>query len=106
MPTIKDIIKIAFFDVEDSEKDYLKNSLSQYETLFFSEKISQDNAELAKDCQIVSVFADSHIDEHVFAKLPPLKMVATRSTGFDHIDVAEAQKRGIIVCNVPTYGEN
>jgi len=30
----------------------------------------------------------------------------TRSTGFDHIDLAECAKRGIVVVNVPTYGEH
>ena len=32
--------------------------------------------------------------------------MATRSPGFDHIDVAECGRRGITVCNVPSYGEN
>ena len=38
--------------------------------------------------------------------LPNLKCIATRSTGFDHIDLKEAQEKGIVVCNVPSYGEN
>lgn len=38
--------------------------------------------------------------------LPSLKVIATMSTGVDHIDVATCKKRGIVVCNVPTYGEN
>ena len=33
-------------------------------------------------------------------------MIATRSTGFDHIDIKEAKKKNIPVCNVPYYGEN
>ncbi len=35
-----------------------------------------------------------------------LKLVATRSTGFDHIDVEYCKSKGIIVSNVPNYGEN
>lgn len=42
----------------------------------------------------------------MISKLPKLKMIATRSTGFDHIDLKEANKRKITVCNVPYYGEN
>jgi D-lactate dehydrogenase len=38
--------------------------------------------------------------------LPKLKLIATRSTGFDHIALDECQKRGISVANVPYYGEN
>tara|TARA_Y100000294_G_C8477870_1_gene305474 strand:- start:135 stop:947 length:813 start_codon:yes stop_codon:yes gene_type:complete len=38
--------------------------------------------------------------------MPKLKLIVTRSTGFDHIDMHECKKRGITVCNVPFYGEN
>jgi D-lactate dehydrogenase len=38
--------------------------------------------------------------------LPKLRMIATRSTGFDHIDLAACQRRRIVVANVPAYGEN
>jgi D-lactate dehydrogenase len=37
--------------------------------------------------------------------MPNLKIIATRSTGFDHIDVDYAAEKGIIVTNVPGYGE-
>jgi len=37
---------------------------------------------------------------------PNLKFIATRSTGFDHIDLDACLKRGIVVSNVPSYGEN
>jgi D-lactate dehydrogenase len=36
--------------------------------------------------------------------LPHLKLVITRSTGFDHVDLEAAKQRGIAVCNVPEYG--
>jgi D-lactate dehydrogenase len=32
--------------------------------------------------------------------------VATRSTGYDHVDLAACTARGVAVANVPTYGEN
>jgi D-3-phosphoglycerate dehydrogenase len=36
-------------------------------------------------------------------RLPALRVVATCSVGFDHVDVDEAERRGIWVCNVPDY---
>lgn len=36
-------------------------------------------------------------------RLPALRVVATCSVGFDHVDVGEAERRGVWVCNVPDY---
>jgi D-3-phosphoglycerate dehydrogenase len=35
--------------------------------------------------------------------LPALKVIATGSVGFDHIDLAAARRHGVLVCNVPDY---
>ena len=99
-------MKIAFFEIEDWEKEYLASQLSGVEASLISEKLSPETIDLAKDCQIISVFIDSQIDKEILEKLVNLKMIATRSTGFDHIDVVECKKRNIAVCNVPFYGEN
>jgi D-lactate dehydrogenase len=48
----------------------------------------------------------SEVPKALLDKLPSLKMIAARSTGFDHIDIKECAARGIVVSNVPTYGEN
>ena len=49
------------------------------------------------------VFVDSRVDREVIDQLPRLKLIITRSTGYDHIDVKYATKKGIVVCNVPDY---
>jgi D-3-phosphoglycerate dehydrogenase len=36
-------------------------------------------------------------------RLPALRVLATCSVGFDHLDVGEAEQRGVWVCNVPDY---
>ena len=36
--------------------------------------------------------------------LPKVKLIVTRSTGFDLVDTELARDRGIAVCNVPEYG--
>lgn len=38
--------------------------------------------------------------------LPDLRLVCTRSVGFNHIDLDACKKRGITVCNVPDYGSH
>jgi D-lactate dehydrogenase len=103
---MKEKTKIAFFEIEGWEKEYLIEKLNGFELSFFSEPISENNADLVKDCQIISPFIYSKIFKELFLKLPSLKMIATRSTGFDHIDILEAKDKKIITCNVPYYGEN
>lgn len=44
------------------------------------------------------------VTPEVLACLPNLKLIVTRSAGYDHINLEEAARRGIPVCNVPDYG--
>ena len=99
-------MKIVFFEIEDWQKDYLTKKLTSFELSFFVEPLSSDNINSALDCQIISPFIYSQINKDILQKLPDLKLIATRSTGFDHIDVQSANKNKIAVCNVPFYGEN
>lgn len=45
----------------------------------------------------------TQVDEELLDRLPALRVVATCSVGHDHIDLAAAARRGIVVCNVPDY---
>ena len=55
---------------------------------------------------VVSTFVHSRVTADQLDRLSGLRMIATRSTGFDHIDVAECDRRGILVANVPHYGQD
>jgi D-lactate dehydrogenase len=99
-------MKIAFFETEEWQKEYLEKKLTETEFSFFTEPLSLDNIRDALECQIISPFIYSKITKDILQKLPDLKMIATRSTGFDHIDLALAKENKITVCNVPFYGEN
>ena len=61
---------------------------------------------LGPGVEVLSVFVGSRIDGELLAACPDLRLVATRSTGFDHVDLAACAARGVAVANVPTYGEN
>ncbi len=64
-----------------------------------------DSVKIPEDIDILSVFIYSKITKEVIDSLPNLKLIATRSTGFDHIDISYAKSKGIIICNVPSYGD-
>jgi len=98
--------KIAFFEIESWEIDYLKSQLKGFDLIFFEDKLSLENLNKIKDVNILSPFIYSTIDKKVINFLKSLKYIATRSTGFDHIDLKTCQKKNILVSNVPSYGEN
>ena len=99
-------MRVAFFEMKNWEKNYFKKKLKGHMLKFFAEKLNLENANEIKDFDAVSVFVYSKVDAQIIAALPNLKLVATRSTGFDHIDLEACRKKKIIVSNVPSYGEN
>lgn len=52
---------------------------------------------------VVGLLVWEPVDQADFERLPGLKVVASCSVGYDHIDVAAAARRGIWVCSVPDY---
>lgn len=99
-------MKIAFFEIQDWEKAYLKKRLKNHSLEFYSQPLTEENIKNLADFNILSVFIYSKIDKKIIEKSPNLKLITTRSTGFDHIDIKECKARGINVSSVPFYGEN
>lgn len=98
--------KIAFFELEPWEKGYLSKKLTNCELKFIDEHLNEGNVNDARGVGAIGVFIYSVVNKKILDKLPNLRLIATLSTGFDHIDLKECKKRKITVCNVPHYGEN
>lgn len=73
---------------------------------FTKEPLDDTNVDLYKDIDVAIVFIYSKLNKDVLSKMQNLKLIITRSTGYDHIDVEYTSKNGITVCNVPGYGNN
>jgi D-lactate dehydrogenase len=99
-------MNIAIFDFKPWEKELFSKGLKKHRVTYFSEPIQKVNIKKLQKTEIISCFITSRIDKKIIDQLPSLKMVATRSTGFDHIDCKSLEKRNIKVMNVPSYGEN
>ncbi len=99
-------MKIAFFETEKWEQAYLTGRLSGQQISFDTKTLSPAKAKKLKDTEALGIFIYSQVNKAVLDLMPKLRMIATMSTGFNHIDIAECKKKGIAVCNVPTYGEN
>lgn len=56
------------------------------------------------ETEVLSVMVPHRVEASALTALPNLKLITTRSTGYDHIDLEAAKAKGITVCNVPAYG--
>ena len=101
---------ILFFDVDEIFKQFAElHPIEGLNFVLFEESlngISTKKSEAYRDCEIISLFVHSEtVDNTRLDLFPNLKVIATRSTGFNHIDLDYCKKRGIVVLNVPRYGE-
>lgn len=99
-------MKIHYFSGEPWEEAYVRTKLPNEEIIFHTESLGALPDLSDAEAEVLCPFIDSSIKEAEMARFPALKLIATRSTGFDHIDLAAAKARGIVVANVPFYGEN
>lgn len=100
-------VSVAIYEVEEWMREYLaEHGFEPHKTTLIDEPLNASTAQRAAEAEIVSVFIYSEVNAAVLDRLEKAKLIATRSTGYDHIDLRECEKRGILVCNVPRYGEN
>ncbi len=99
-------MKIVFFEVPKISQSVFLESFPNMDVSFYEEKLNDSNADLAKDADIVSIFVDSDLNKNALDKMVNLKFIATRSTGFSHIDYEYALTKGIKISNVPAYGSH
>lgn len=99
-------MKIVFFEAQNWQEEPFQTALPHDQVVFTPDKLTVENVDQYPDAEIISVFINSRVDAAVLQKLPHLKLIATRSTGFDHIDLPTATAQGIVVSNVPDYGQN
>jgi len=98
--------KLYFLETDEDHQD-LKEMVKDMDCTFLSGVLTEDEIiENCKDATILSTFIYSPVTKKVIDNLPRLKLVATRATGFDNIDIQHAKKKGIVVSNVPAYGFN
>lgn len=98
-------MKIAFFEVKDWERDYIRPHFPNYQLYFSYERLDEHLLPAQRDFDCLSVFIYSRIKAPLLTEFPQVKLIATRSTGYDHIDTTACRERGIAVTHVPTYGE-
>jgi len=99
-------MKIKIFEFDTYEEDCFRKFVDEKDVECLSETLSEENAEKHNDAEIISTFIYSDLSQNVLEKMPRLELIATRSTGYDHIDLDFCRENNIQVCNIPSYGEN
>jgi D-lactate dehydrogenase len=99
-------MRIGVFGYELWEREYLTTRVpAGAEFVFFDQPLNHDHPPMDIDFEGLVVFVSSQVDEAVLGRLPKVRFILTRSTGYDHIDLVVCRARGITVSNVPAYGE-
>lgn len=99
-------MEIVVFELEEWERTAFEGLADQQSVRYADEELDRGNAQQFRDAEIISPFIYSDLDADVLRRFDNLQMIATRSTGFDHIDLDYCNEHEIVVSNVPSYGEN
>ena len=92
---------MCFVEVEDEAKPLFEEAFAEHDVLFVDRL-----KEVPEDTEILSVFITEKIDGAFLDDHPLIRLIATRSTGCDHIDLDVCERRGVGIANVGNYGEN
>jgi D-lactate dehydrogenase len=103
-------MRVAIFSAKKYERTLLDelNAGHGHEFVYFDLLLESSTAPLAAGFPVVSVFVNDVVDRHVLEHLSAggTKLVATRSTGFNHIDIEAAEQLGIKAVRVTDYSPN
>jgi len=95
---------VYFFEVEEKDEAMLKKAFPKAKIIH--EALTPKNAEQYKSAHVICTFIYSDLSAKTIESFKDLKLIVTRSVGYNHIDLEVAQKMNAIVCNVPDYGSH
>ncbi len=104
-------MQVLFCDVDDLTKKYLsEHPAPNGMNYIICEKSLNDMSddELCKyydNVDVISTFVYSRLTKELLSKFKNLKMISTRSTGYNNVDLDYCREHNIKVVNVVGYGE-
>ncbi len=96
-------MQITITSVRKQEEDYFKEHLKDFSLKMYKTQIQNIPLEEIKDTNILVVFVFDKVGREILSQLPNLKLVITRSAGYDHIDLDYCREKGIRVAHMPAY---
>jgi len=98
-------MNIVMFETEEWERQSFARLEPHHRMRCVPEPVDARNAADFSEAEVASPFVNSRLDASALSHMPKLKLIATRSTGYDHIDLKYCAAHGIVVSNVPDYGD-
>lgn len=100
-------MKITFYDTHGFEKEVFKkaNEIYNFEIDFLDTRLTSKTAFLAKGSDVICAFVNDKIDSECVDAIAKagIGLIALRSAGFNHVDIAATRANDIIVARVPGY---
>ncbi len=98
-------MRVAVFSAKPYDRRFLDAANSGHELAYFEPHLDRHTAPLAEGFRAVCAFVNDVLDEPALARLAAggVEMVALRSAGFNHVDLAAATQLGLTVSRVPAY---
>lgn len=97
---------IVFYEATDIDRQQLTGFLKPTDHYWEFKDGTMQHEPVNSETEVLSVNIHSTVTKELMDQMPKLKLVTTRSSSVDHIDIDYAYQRGIIVVNVPEYGNN
>lgn len=102
-------MKMLIFDFRESERNFFnQNDFPDFDITFIKEplnEMSELTQEQYDETDVISVFISSNLSSEVLERFKNLRVIATRSTGYNHIDIKYCTQKNIAVFNVEEYGQ-
>ncbi|MGB2569445.1 2-hydroxyacid dehydrogenase [Micromonospora citrea] len=100
-------MRVAVFSTKPYDRDFLTaaNADGRHELALLEPRLSAETAPLARGADAVCAFVNDDLGAPVLEQLAAtgVRVVALRSAGYNHVDVATAAKLGLTVVRVPEY---
>lgn len=100
-------MRTAVFSTKPYDRDSLQeaNVGINHDLVFFEPRLTKETVALASGCAAVCAFVNDDLGHDTLNALADIgvHLVALRCAGFNHVDVATARSRGIVVARVPNY---
>lgn len=99
-------MRIAVFSTKPYDARFLEIANDgRHELVFLDARLSPETAQLAAGAEAVCPFVNDDVGAEVISALGEggVKLIALRSAGFNHVDLATAEKAGMAVARVPAY---